>query len=173
MDQTTTENVHKFVLLANQYQDHTVGDLAELFQLPAIDMNVAIWAAEDASMITVDKKTKKITIGHLPEYWSLGSDVEHLKSLIMSTLKHFAKDKSDLEETYFAGWCAGYTTQDIVIATISLELSGDIATYEIEDTGGDSTYTFYCLPENLSKRWGQKQFEKAKALKIAEADKKK
>lgn len=173
MDKTTSENVHKFVLLARQYPDHTVGEIAELFQLPAIDMNVAIWAAEDCGMISVDKKTKKITLVDLPESWPLGEDVEHLQNLIIETLEHFAEDKSDLEETYFAGWAAGYPTQDIFVATISLELSRRIVIYTVEDTEAESEYTFYSLPENAPERWGQKQFEKAKALKIAEADKKK
>lgn len=169
---TTINNTHKLVYLATKYPDLTIQELGAMFELSPMDINSAIWMAEDLGMLTIDKETFKYTTQDTPEGYSWGPEVEYLLDALPYVFERLAKEESDLEENYLASWTVGVAPQNLAVALQYLIGMDVLATYEIKDEAADSTYTFYCLAENLDKRWGEKQFKVAKELKASPKKKK-
>lgn len=163
------ENAHKIGFIVENYPDHKLNDVIKLFQMPAIDINTALWAAQDLILIgTPDPKTGTIEFLGAPEDgYNFGPTVTDLQEAIVYSFKELATKESDLEENYFSSWVEGYTTQDVLVSMKDLLNRRVIAEYEIKDTAAKrkkgveiSVYTFYTLFENLEKLWGAKQFKK-------------
>lgn len=181
----TRENVCKLMYLAQQYPDHDIVQLSRLFQTSPIDFNVTAWAAQDLGYLEIDK-LNKVTIKGFPKKEEFGELIDHLLELIPYSLKKINQEEADVEENYFANWTAGYPAHDVMIATKKLLNDGVIASYEVknkteikpnreqrrkgakEETVVD-TYTFYTLPENADKRWGEKQFKDSEKLQHEDA----
>lgn len=176
----TRENVCKLMYLAQEYPDHDIIELSRLFQTSPIDFNVTAWAAQDLGYLKVDP-LNKVTILKTPKEEEFGELVEHLLEVIPYSLKKINQEEADIEDNYFGNWTAGYPSHDVMIAVKKLLKDGKIASYEVknktelkpnreqrrkgakEETVVD-TYTFYTLPENAEKRWGEKQFEDPEKL---------
>lgn len=175
-------DVHKAVYLCNEYQDKTIREVASLLELSAMDINNALWRAEDMGFITVDEEKRTFKVEKLPEEWDLGEDVQFLKDQLIYTFNHMARSEADIEENYLANMTRGYAAQDLVIATKELLAEGVITTYELTNLTEmpiskkakgrgeqaktvEDTYTFYCLTENKGKEWGRKQFKNADRVK--------
>lgn len=156
---TILENSHKIAYLIQQYPEHKLEQIIGLVQLPAIDINVAIWTAIDNGLISEpDQETGKSTFLKAPKKWQFGDTVDPLKETLIYAFKNLAKKESDIEENYLNGWLQGYTPHDELIAMKQLLNDQVFAEYMIED--GDSQYTFYTLYENRDKLWGRSQFKK-------------
>lgn len=142
--------VHKFVYLANEYPEKQVQEVAALFQWSPLDLNCAIWRAEDLNFFTIEEyvadeelspaqqaaekaKGGKLTIHNVPDAWEFGPEVESIKASILYAFGRLAKLEADMEENYFGNWTAGYPAHDVMIATKALINEKKIATYEIKD----------------------------------------
>lgn len=176
----TRENICKLMYLAQEYPDHDIIKLSQLFQTSPIDFNVTAWAAQDLGYLEVDK-LNAVKILKLPKEEEFGELIDHLLEVIPYSLKKINQEEADIEDNYFGNWTAGYPAHDVMIAVKKLLKDGKIASYEVvnvteikpnreqrrkgakEETVKD-TYTFYTLPENLDKRWGEKQFEDPEKL---------
>lgn len=170
------QDVHKAVFICNEYQDKTIREVASLIELSALDINAALWRAEDMGFITVDDEKRIFKINKLPEEWNLGEDVAFLRSQLLYAFSHMARSEADFEETYLSNSTKGYVAHDVVIVLKSLLSEGVIVTYDLTNTTeipnkskkargrgepGETvkdTYTFYTLAENAGKKWGLSQF---------------
>lgn len=168
-------DVHKAVFLCNEYKDKTIREVATLLELSAMDINNALWRAEDLGYITVDEDKRTFKVEKLPE-WDLGEEVQFLKEQLTYTFNHMARSEADIEENYLSNMTRGYAAQDLTIAVKQLLAEGVITTYDLTNTTempnkskkargrgepGETvtdTYTFFCLTENAGKEWGRKQF---------------
>lgn len=173
-----SENANKVTFIIQQYPEKNIREVINMFQLPAIDINTAIWHAQDLGWLTrPDDKDKdgKVEVKNPPEEWNFGDIEGDLEQAIMYAFNRVAEKETDLEEQYIGQWMAGYATQDVLIAMRRLLNTGKLAEYIIDDPvlnkkgkpvkGKDGEplvehYTFYTLPENIDKKWGQKQFKR-------------
>lgn len=154
------ENANKFAYLVQQYPEHNLDQLVALLQMPAIDINTAIWAAQDMSLVSPpDKQTKFVQFLVETPAWNFGEVEANLEIALMYAFGRLAAEETDLEEHYLSQWTAGYTSHDTLIALKRLIETKKLAQYAIED--GDSTYQFFTLFENKNELWGNKQFKKA------------
>lgn len=177
----TRENVCKLVYLAQEYPDHNIVELSRLFQTSPIDFNVTAWAAQDLGYLEVDRLTQVVTIKKVPEEEEFGELIEHLLDVIPYSLEKINQEEADIEDNYFGNWTAGYPSHDVMIAVKKLLKDGKIASYEVKNKTEMplskkqkgkgvkpevvvDTYTFYTMPENADKRWGEKQFEDPERL---------
>lgn len=157
------ENANKITYLAKKFPKKTLPELLELFQLPQIDMNAAIWYAQDLGWIS--KVTDKgIKVLKTPETWQFGEFENRLEDEMVYCIGRLNAKESDIDEENLMAWVAGYASQDALIAGLRLLEDKVLATYELEDIDKDgvkSIYTFYSLYENGEQLWGQKAFKKA------------
>lgn len=161
------ENAHKMTFLIMQYPEHSVTQIINLLQMPAIEINTAIWVAEELGYI--DKPNEETSIASVlspPEPFDFGRVEQELETMLVYSFEQLAKKKQDLEENYLSSWTAGYQSQDVMIALARLINNQQIASYTIEDAAIDdaedatgSEYTFYTLYKNRDKLWGRKQFK--------------
>lgn len=157
------ENANKVTFLFEAYPEHTVNEVIKLLEMPAIDINAGIWAAQELGFITApDPVTNHVTLIKKPDLWDFGDAEGDLEEAIMFSFQQLAKKETDLEEQYLAQWTQGYPAHDVLIALKQLLADKQLATYELEDKEADgtsSTYTFYTLYENGEQLWGKKQFK--------------
>lgn len=190
------ENAQKIAYMASVYpekkmteQDIRTGEdhgLAGLFQTSPIEFNAAAWAAQDLGYLDVGKDNT-ITIKDLPEEWNFGELVEHLMTELPYCVGKINANEADIEDEYLGSmWTAGFPAQDVAIAIKRLIETKQLASYEVKNEthikpnreerrkGAEEktivdVYTFYTLPENADKRWGEKQFEDPEKLQKPEA----
>lgn len=152
------QNANKIAYLVQQYPEHKLTEIIGLLQMPAIEINTAIWRATEEGFISEpDKDNGTIELLKAPETWDFGTTVNDIKDMLLYSFAELSKKETDLEENYLSQWTAGYPTHDILIATRHLLETKELAQYMIEDK--DSTYTFFTLYENRDKLWGRQQFK--------------
>ena len=152
------ENANKIAFLVGQYPEKTMPEIINLFQLPAIDTNTAIWYAVEKRFITdMDPNTKFCKLLERPEKWEFGQNVEDLEAALLYSFQKLGREEKDLEENYMGNWTMGYIAHDVLVAMKDLLERKVLHEYEIED--GENAYIFYTLYENRDKVWGQKQFK--------------
>lgn len=176
----TRENVCKLMYLASEYPEHNIVELSRLFQTSPIDFNVTAWAAQDLGYLEVDK-LNAVKILKFPKEEEFGELIEHLLEVIPYSLQKINQEEADVEDNYFGNWTAGYPAHDVMIAVRKLIKDKKIASYTVTNKTEmplskkqkgkgvkpeivEDVYTFYTLPENLEKRWGEKQFEDPEKL---------
>jgi hypothetical protein len=154
------ENAHKVGFLCELFPEHKVAQIIDLLQMPAIDINCALWSAIDLKIIEApDKKTGNIKfLGEPATGWNFGDTQRDLQTTILYAFETLAKEETDLEETYLSNYLSGYSTQDTMIAVKRLIADKKLVEYAIED--GENTYQFFTLYQNREQLWGQKQFRK-------------
>lgn len=162
-------NAHKVAYLANQFPNHKLKQLVDLITLPQIDINAALWYAQELGLIKgINKDTEEVERGETPTEWDFGPEVAELETLLVYCVKQLGSDEADMEEVYMSNWTNGYPSHDVLIALKHLVNQKILATYELTDVQEDedgqdasSTYTFFTLFKNRSKKWGKKQFKEA------------
>ncbi len=174
-------NVHKVAFLVNEFPALDMTGVIKLFQIPAIEMNVAIWRGQDMGMFTVDEKGKPTT-HDLPKDWQFGESVDRLMEHTMYVFTRLARDEMDMEEHTFLNWFMGYPTQDVMICMRHLMNQKRLVSYEVKDRQPkeqskkqkrkgakleyvDNVYPFYTLYENMEMRWGAKRFKNQEELR--------
>lgn len=165
-------DMHKVVFYATEYPEKGIKEIAEGFnQMSPIDFNAACWRAQDEGLMSIDKKTGEVKVLKTPETWEFGESVNHLIQLTPYILGKLAEVEADPEENFYANYVAGYIGFDVVIAVRYMMKQGIMGSYEVKDTTEledgkttTDTYLFYCLPENVEKRWGEKQFKDQEKL---------
>ena len=179
------ENAQKVAFIAKTYPEKNIVEVSQMFQTSPIEFNAGAWAAQDLGYIEVDKEGV-VTIKDLPSEWSFGDLIEHLMVELPFTIGKLNINQADIEDEYLTSWCAGFPAQDVIIATKLLLEQGKLASYEVKNEtkiepnreqrrkGAEKktivdTYTFYTLPENADKRWGEKQFIDPEQLQKEEA----
>ncbi len=167
------ENAKKFVFLAKHFPDMKVSSLIDLFQLPGLDINLAMWRAENMGWISIDKKNDKLKllkpVGDLQ--FNFGEEVAGLKDRVILAFKKLAFTESDLQEEFFLEWCGGYPNHDTLVSMKQLFDEGILSSYTITDKADKkSIYTFFSLSENSSKEWGRKYFKEGTTLTIKHQD---
>lgn len=159
-----TENAHKIAFLISAYPEHTLNEIIKLVELPAIDINTAIWTAQELGFISQpNKETARLDVLKLPKVWNFGPEEGALEDAILYSFQQLAKKETDLEENYLTEWTRGYSAHDVLIAMKQLINDKQLAEYTLNDTGKDGVvtpYTFYTLYENGEQMWGKKQFKK-------------
>lgn len=157
------ENVSKVAYLCAEYPDKNIREIAAMFNLPKITVNVAIWRAQGLGLITVNEETDEVTVsqetldGRLD--WDFGEGVDRLQSDVKYLFGHMAEMEEDVHEEYLGSAMAGYTLQDQMIGVSLLVNEGYLKTYILE-ADEKSEYLFYCLAENHGKNWGLKQYQR-------------
>ena len=165
-------DVMKVVFVASQYPDKDIKGVAETFNnMSPIDFNAACWRAQDCGYIFIDKVTGKIDVLEIPEKWEFGEAVDHLIETTPYVLQKLAAVEADPEENFYANYVAGYVGFDVIIAIKYMLENNIMASYEVKDVSKledgrevTDTYLFYCLPENVEKRWGENQFKDQEKL---------
>lgn len=160
----TLQNANKLTYLIEAYPDNSMTDVIALLEMPAIDINTAIWAAVELGWI-MDPKTNEGVTGLLkkPETWDFGPELRDLEDNIVYAFTVMGKLEADLEEYDLSQWTAGYAKHDLAIIMKLLLADKVLASYEVEDTNpeNDSIYTFYTLYANREHEWGRKQYKDA------------
>lgn len=161
----TLENANKFAYLAGAYPDHSAAEIIGLMEMPAIDINTALWAAVELGWV-LDPKTHEGVTGlvQAPETWQFGQQLQDLEDNLLYAFSVIGKAETDIEEHKLSEWTEGYPKHDLAIVMKRFLADKVLASYELEDTNpeNDSMYTFYTLYENREQKWGAKQFEEAK-----------
>lgn len=171
MNTRVLENAHKIVYLVKSYPDKPLNDridpktkqvvetgLFSMIALPAIDINVAIWTAQEYGWLgEADPKTDTLPLLDLPTEWNFGKAQQDFQDIVLTAFKKLGEKETDLEEFSINQWLGGYPPHDIFVTLKYLLDTNQLAEYVIED--GENTYTFYTLYENKDKVWGRKQFK--------------
>ena len=165
-------DVHKVVFYASEYPEKNIQEIAAGFNtMSPIDFNAACWRAQDEGLMTIDKVTGEVKVLKTPEKWEFGDSVNHLLAVTPYVLTKLAEVEADPEENFYANYVGGYVSFDVVIAVRYMMRNNIIASYEVKDVSKledgrevTDTYLFYCLPENVEKRWGEKQFKDQEKL---------
>lgn len=184
ISQKASENAQKIAFIKQNYPDHRLTDIMGVLQMPAIDINTALWAAQDLGYIgEPNPETGEIELLSPPETYELGQTITDLQTDLIFCFHELAKKERDLEETYLTQWVTGYTTQDVLVAMKDLLNKKVLAEYEIHDPQLDkkgkptldenkqpviNIYTFYTLYENGEQLWGSKEFKKNPVVKPEE-----
>lgn len=152
------ENANKVAYIVQQWPEKKLADVVAMLQMPAIEINTALWYAADIGFITEpDKENNSVAVKNLPETWQFGERVDTLIDMLRFAFEQLEKKETDLEENYMSNWTVGYASHDVIIAMRRLQEEDEIVDYHIED--GENTYTFYTLSRNKDKLWGRKQFK--------------
>lgn len=166
---TIIENAQKVSYIVSKFPELSFGDIMELVQLPSLDIDAALWRAQDMGWIEVDKKKEFIRLIEIPRF-SFGEEVEGIKDRILYAFKKLGELESDMDDFTLGKWLLGFVARDAVIALKQCLDDGTLCSYTIIDSGnkkeGDNEYTFYTLPENLDKKWGKKQFKNQRKLRV-------
>lgn len=165
-------DVHKVVFYAYEYPEKDIKEIAAAFrQMSPIDFNGACWLAQDEGFMSIDKKTGEVKVLRTPDKWEFGDAVEHIVTITPYVLSKLAEVEADPEENFYANYVAGYAEFDVLIATRYMLKHDIMASYIVKDTSEDENgkkhvdeYTFYTLPENLDKRYGEQQFKDQEKL---------
>lgn len=169
---TATENMHKFVYLANEYKGSKVEQLYKMFNFPLLDYQAAAYLAEDLGFVKIVKKKSedhRFEVVSMPEDLDFGTDVRNLISTLQFVFLRLSKDEIDLSEWELNAWMEGYPTHDQFIAVKWLLNNGVLGTYEIKVSNRevklpDTVQTYYTTAGNESKRWGEKQIPDKKRI---------
>lgn len=171
------ENAHKLTFYMQQYPGKKLPEVSTLMSMPAVDINAALWCAEDLGYIDqIDKETGEMKFLREPDNgWDFGQSVSDLKASIVYCLTVLARREADLEEFFIERWTAGYPPMDILVAMKSLLVNGHIVEYELLDKRLDEkgnvmygedentplmdSYIFYTLAANAGKQWGKASFK--------------
>lgn len=161
-----TQNMHKFIFLANEYKGSKTAQLYRMFEFPLLDFQAASYMAEDLGYVKITKKTQgdyRFEVLSMPEDLDLGVDVRNLINTLTFVFKRLEKDETDLAEWELNSWMEGYPTHDQLIAMKWLLNQGILGTYDIVISNPkklklpDTVQTCYCIAGNEKKRWGEKQ----------------
>jgi hypothetical protein len=158
------ENANKLAYLKKIYPELDTDDLLKLMQCSGVEINSAIWLAEELGFISVDPKTSQMTFKKAPETWQFGKDVKLLEDIIVYCFQQLAKRETDLDEKFLTDWLVGYPVQNSLIAVSNLVSDRVLAEYELTDDTfktAKSVYKFYTLYENSEMMWGKKNFSKS------------
>lgn len=152
------ELAHKVTYLVNIYPEKNLGELITLIQLPAIQINAGIWAAQELGYISEpDVETGMVKLLSEPDPYEFGEHETELETSLVYCFSKLLPKEQDMEENYLSSWTNGYGSHDVIIAMKRLLTSHVLAEYEIED--GENVYKFYTNYETREQEWGRKQFK--------------
>jgi len=169
----STENMHKFVYLANEYKGSKTAQLFKMFSFSLLDFQAAAYLAEDLGYVKIVKKNKadhRFEVVALPEDMNFGTEVRDLINTLTYVFKRLEKDETDLAEWELNSWMEGYPIHDQFIAVKWLLNQGVLGTYEIEISNPkemklpNTVHTYYCIAGNEKKHWGEKQIPDKKRI---------
>lgn len=175
LSERALQEVHKAVFLCQAYPAKTIREIASLMELGAVDINNALWRAEDEGYISVDDEKRAFKVLRTPTEWNLGEEVAYLREQLLYTFEHMARSEADIEENYLGNMTKGYQAHDVAIVMKQLLSEGVVVDYQLTNSTemplskkakgrGEKpeivkdTYTFYTLAANVEKQWGKKQF---------------
>ncbi len=170
---TATQDMHKFVYLANEYKGSKTTQLYKMFSFPLLNFQAASYLAEDLGYVKITEKSKgdhRFEVVALPESWDFGDEVNDLIKTLTFVFQRLEKMETDLAEWELNSWMEGYPTHDQFIAVKWLLNNGVLATYDIEYTNPkemklpNTVQTCYTIAGNEGKRWGEKQIPDKKRI---------
>lgn len=156
------ENANKITYLVKMYPTKPANELIELLQVPPIEVNAAIWLAQELGFLKEELEDDRMLIGTPPETYQFGEAEQALEANIIYCFKRIARDETDLDEKFLTDWLMGYPAQDALIAVNRLLEDRVLFEYELTDDNpklGKSVYKFYTLFENSEMQWGKKNFK--------------
>jgi hypothetical protein len=164
-DKNMLHNANKVAYLFQQFPKHSVPEIMALLQMPPIDVNAAMWLAQELGFITeLDKKKDQIKFVKAPETWDFGPLESGLEDALTYCFKRLGQDEKDLDEQFLSDWTNGYPAHDVIIAMKRLLNDRVLFEYHLTDTdkdGTDNVYKFFTSFENSEMQWGKKNFKKA------------
>lgn len=170
------ENANKLTYLVKSYPDETAENIIKLVQLPQVDVNAAIWLAQELKFLKAKLVDERMVVGKIPETWQFGKAETQIEDTLTYCFRRLAKDETDLDEKFLTDWLAGYPTHDTLVAVKHLVEDRVIAEYKLFDPAINESgepmidkdkkpvlneYLFYTLFENSEMQWGKKNFRKA------------
>lgn len=164
-ENTMLHNANKITYLIEQFPKHSPEEILALLQMPPIDVNAAMWYAQELGWITdINKKTNKMKLLATPDMWDFGPLEKTLEDEIEFCFQRLGKDETDLDEKFLSDWTNGYPAHDVIIAMKRLLNDRVLFEYRLTDTdkdGNENVYKFFTLYENSEMQWGKKNFNKA------------
>lgn len=164
-ENTMLANANKVAYLFQQFPKHSPAEIIALFQMAPVDVNAAMWYAQELGWITeLDKKKDKIKFVKAPKAWNFGERQSTLEDTILYCFKRLAKDETDLDEHFLSDWTNGYPAHDVIIAMKQLLNDKVLFEYiltDVDKDGNENAYKFFTLYENLEMQWGKKNFRQA------------
>lgn len=155
-----TQNMHKFLFLANEFPGKKIDHVINLFQLPLIEVNNTIERLSEEGYLHIDSKTNRYDVLKVPEVWVFGDGVQRISEGVLYAMNTYAdRWGRDVEENYFGGWLTGYASHDVMVAVHQLLNENKLAKYVLESKS-EGKYLFYCLPQHIDEERGRKQFKK-------------
>lgn len=162
VENTMLTNANKVAYMFQQFPKHSVPEIVALLQMPPIDVNAAMWYAQELGFITeLNKKKDQIKFVKAPKTWDFGTLETTLEDSIQYCFRRLAEDETDLDEKFLSDWTAGYPAHDVIIAMKQLLNDRVLAEYLLTDTdkdGNKNEYKFFTLYENSEMQWGKKNF---------------
>lgn len=172
--QKMREDAAKITFLVEQYPEKSLTELLKLIHLPSVDINAALWTAQELDWIEEPTKDGVMKIKDVPLHWEFGQVVEDLKEAILYCFEKLATKERDLEENEIAVWLQGHLGQDTLVAIKSLLVERKLVEYEVLDQQRNEkgilrfdkkgapvmdTYIFYTLWDNSEQEWGRNNFK--------------
>lgn len=173
--QKMLENAQKVTYLISCYPSKPLQEIINFMQLPPIQINSAIWVAQDKGYISEPNEESGISESlSPPEPYEFGDIEEELEAMLTYCFGKMTKKEQDLEENYLNQWLMGYGSHDHIVAMKRLLNNGVLAEYTVDDAQLDekgkqvynkdktpvvNEYTFYTLAGNEVHRWGEKNFK--------------
>lgn len=165
------QNMHQLVALANHYPSETIFEIAgKMNTLPNIEVNIAIWQAQDEGFLTIDEKEGTFTVDKVPETWEFGPEVVQTIDEVSYLMHYYEKKENDIhDQELLLKHLVGIRPHVQIVAINKMLDDGTLKSYTIEniDLKGKkkqkkevkSQYLFYTLADNFGKHWGLKQFK--------------
>lgn len=134
-------------------------ELVEIIEAAPIDVNIALWEAEDREQVKIDGETITPIVDFTP------TADENLTYKIFKVVERYNKEGHDITETRLLNYMkdpatnVGYPFHEYLMAVHYMIEKGSIEKYEIKvkktKKVPERTFEFLTLPENLDKQFGQ------------------
>lgn len=173
------ENAKIVVEIARLSPEDSLSSIISVLDMPIIDRNNALWFAAEQGFIDDPGSdlSKPVSLNYFEPLHL--KEVADAQRTILYCMNKLAEKQSDISEGTVTEWLRGYKAHIIVIALKQLLESKEIYSYTLMDAAPvgkkgksimDTPYIFYCLPENMGKNWGIKQFKDATRVRLQEVD---
>jgi len=144
-----------------------LSELVENMDAPLLDINVALWDAEKAGEVEIDREKDKIVA--LKE--ATPSQNEHLGDMIMRAIKHYSANEVNMTVGKLVSWVKNpamqynYLYHDYICSLQYLIDTGAIEELivtvpEVKKKRPFHRFVFLCLPGNPNEEWNAKSINK-------------
>lgn len=155
-----------YLLKALESETNKLSEIVANIDAPLIDINLALWEAEAAGEIEIDRKTDRIKRLKEPDT----NHDEDLANKIIRVVQHYISREENVTVGKLTSWVKNpgiehnYPYHDYVVALQYLIDSGtileEIVTLPKIKTRPFRRFVFLCLPNNPNEEWNSKAVNK-------------